>query len=134
MMLGLKFGSFRMKQSRELCVLIWMLVVNGSVWCQRPGVVKIGAVFSFNTVIGRASKPAMEAAVSDINQDPKILNGTKLHLITEDANCNVFLGGIEGNLKILDFPPFLVFLSVKLLCWLQNVQFERIKLVRAARI
>lgn len=91
-----------MKQlvTASLLSLIWLLF-NGFVCCQRPAVVNIGAIFTFDSVIGRVAKPAMETAVSDINNDRRILNGTKLNLITEDAKCNVFLGSVGGNLQIL---------------------------------
>ncbi|KAJ6723689.1 IONOTROPIC GLUTAMATE RECEPTOR [Salix koriyanagi] len=36
----------------------------------------------------------MEAAVSDINNDIRILNGTKLNLLMDDVNCSVFLGSV----------------------------------------
>lgn len=67
--------------------------------CEKPAVVNIGAIFTFNSVIGRAAKPAMEAAVADINANPTILNGTRLNLFMEDANCSVFLGSTEGNVN-----------------------------------
>ncbi|KAA8526501.1 hypothetical protein F0562_008296 [Nyssa sinensis] len=72
-----------------------------SVHCQRPAVVNVGAVFTFNSVIGRAAKLALEAAVFDINADPSILNGTELKLIMKDANCNVFMGSI-GAFQLIE--------------------------------
>ncbi|KAF9669523.1 hypothetical protein SADUNF_Sadunf14G0116400 [Salix dunnii] len=77
----------------RLFVSIWLLV-NGFVSCQRPDAVNLGAIFTFDSVIGRAAKPAMEAAVSDINNDSRILNGTKLNLLMDDVNCSVFLGSV----------------------------------------
>nr|BAL15054.1 glutamate receptor 3.1 [Solanum lycopersicum] len=47
--------------------------------------------------MGRAVKKAMELAVSDINGDPSILNGTSLNLIMEDSECSVFKGSIGGR-------------------------------------
>ncbi|KAJ7981300.1 Glutamate receptor [Quillaja saponaria] len=81
-------------------ILLWVLL-SGFVHCQTPAVVKIGAVFTFDSVIGRAAKVAIEAAVSDVNADPRILNGTELRLIMEDANCSVFLGSI-GAFQVLE--------------------------------
>lgn len=78
-----------------LIILIWVFL-TGSVYCQSPAVVNIGAVFTFNSVIGRAARVAMEAAVSDVNGDPRILNGTELKLIEREANCSAFLGSIEA--------------------------------------
>ncbi|KAK4577288.1 hypothetical protein RGQ29_027706 [Quercus rubra] len=83
-----------------LVVLIWVFL-NGSVYCQGPAVVNIGAIFTFNSVIGRAAKLAMETAVDDVNADPKILNGTRLNLISEDANCSAFLGSV-GAFQVLE--------------------------------
>ncbi|KAK9284377.1 hypothetical protein L1049_023548 [Liquidambar formosana] len=79
----------------QIFILIWVFL-NDSVCCQRPAVVNVGAIFTFNSVIGRAAKPAMNAAVSDVNADPHILKGTKLKIIMEDANCSVFMGSIEA--------------------------------------
>lgn len=67
------------------------------VGCQKPAVVNLGAIFTFDSVIGRAAKPAVEAAISDINDTPTILNGTHLKLFMKDADCNVFMGSTEGN-------------------------------------
>ncbi|KAG7010729.1 Glutamate receptor 3.7, partial [Cucurbita argyrosperma subsp. argyrosperma] len=74
---------------------IWVFLA-GSACCQRPAVVNIGAVFTFDSIIGRAAKVAMEAAVSDVNADPSILNGTRLNLIMADTHCNVLLGSIRA--------------------------------------
>ncbi|KAJ1389240.1 Periplasmic binding protein-like I [Sesbania bispinosa] len=49
----------------------------------RPASVNIGAIFTFDSVIGKAAKAAMEMAVSDVNSDPKVLNGTKLKFDNE---------------------------------------------------
>ncbi|KAI8009094.1 Glutamate receptor 3.7 [Camellia lanceoleosa] len=76
--------------------LFILIILGGSVYCERPSVVNVGAIFSFNSVIGRVAKAAMEAAASDINADPRILSGTELKLIREDTNCSVFMGSIEA--------------------------------------
>ncbi|KAK4366684.1 hypothetical protein RND71_014564 [Anisodus tanguticus] len=84
----------------QLCVFIWVLQSkNGK--CERPDVVNVGAVLSFDSVIGRAAKTVMELAVSDINGDPGILNGTRLNLIMEDSDCSVFKGSI-GALQVIE--------------------------------
>ena len=74
---------------------------------------KIGAIFTFDSVIGRVSKPAIELAVSDINEDPTILSGIKLSLIPEDSNCSVFMGAVEGTFSgfflLLYFFLFFIF-------------------------
>lgn len=79
----------------QVLILIWVFPY-GSVYCQRPAVINVGAIFTFNSVIGRAAKTAMEAAVSDVNADRSILYGTTLKLIMEDANCSVFMGSVEA--------------------------------------
>ncbi|MCD9561558.1 hypothetical protein HAX54_020725 [Datura stramonium] len=78
-----------------LLVFIWVLQ-NKHGNCERPDVVNVGAVFSFDSVMGRAAKTAMELALSDINGDPTILNGTRLNLIMADSVCSVFKGSIEA--------------------------------------
>ncbi|XP_030459567.1 glutamate receptor 3.7 [Syzygium oleosum] len=60
-----------------------------------PAVVRVGAIFTHDSVVGRSAKAAMEAAVADVNADPSVLNGTELRLFTEDANCSVFMGTVE---------------------------------------
>lgn len=79
-------------------IFVWVVLYD-SAYCQRPAVVNIGAIFTFNSVIGRAAKLTMELAVSDVNADPVILNGTKLKLTRKDASCSVFQGSVEGAFK-----------------------------------
>ncbi|KAK3031874.1 hypothetical protein RJ639_035644 [Escallonia herrerae] len=79
-----------------LALFVLVLVNHTLVNCQRPAVVNVGAIFTFNSVIGKAAKVAMEFAVSDVNADPRILNGTELKLIMEDADCSVFLGSVQA--------------------------------------
>uniref|UniRef100_A0A803M824 Glutamate receptor n=1 Tax=Chenopodium quinoa TaxID=63459 RepID=A0A803M824_CHEQI len=62
----------------------------------RPKSVNIGALFTFNSVIGRAVKPAMAATVDDINSNSSILHGTTINLIFSDTNCSGFLGTMEA--------------------------------------
>lgn len=83
---------------KQFMVVIWMwvIILCGIAHCQRPASLNIGAVFTFDSVIGRAAKAAMEMAVSDVNADPTVLKWTKLNLIKRDASCSVFLGSIGG--------------------------------------
>nr|AAF21042.1 Glr5 [Arabidopsis thaliana] len=69
--------------------------------CQRPQLVNIGAVFAFDSVIGRAAKVALEAAVSDVNNDKSFLKETELRLLMEDSACNVFRGSF-GAFELLE--------------------------------
>ena len=63
----------------------------------RPNVVNIGAFFTFSSVVGKVAKVAVEAAVEDVNSDPSVLGGTKLHLTTHDTKYSGFLGIVEGK-------------------------------------
>lgn len=97
-------------------MLVFILVVFGSGWGKgvgaqnstvspssfRPNSVNIGALFTFSSVIGRAVKPAIAAAIDDVNSNSSILPGTKLNLIFHDTNCSGFLGTMEGNTLSLD--------------------------------
>lgn len=82
----------------QLVTWIWVCgVAHGG----RPSSVNIGAVFAFDSVIGRVAKEAMQMAVSDVNADPTVLKGTILNLIPKDAVCNAFLGAI-GAFQVLE--------------------------------
>ncbi|KAL5706074.1 hypothetical protein ACHQM5_024283 [Ranunculus cassubicifolius] len=61
-----------------------------------PAIVNIGAIFSFNSTIGRVAKIAMDAAVHDINLDSTLLKETILKLHKQDSNCNAFIGTVEA--------------------------------------
>lgn len=98
-----------MRHVVALPLALWVWVIfHGSVLCQRPAVVNIGAVFTFDSVIGRPAKVAMKVAVSDVNSDPRILNGTELNLIMGDAKCSVFMGCIAGTFKLYFLLLFLL--------------------------
>ncbi|CAL5398342.1 unnamed protein product [Camellia sinensis] len=71
------------------------LLLNGS--CQRPEILRIETLLSYNSVIGRVSKVAIETAITDVNADPSILNGTQLKLIMDDTGFNVFLGSVKES-------------------------------------
>uniref|UniRef100_A0A2N9ESU5 Ionotropic glutamate receptor C-terminal domain-containing protein n=1 Tax=Fagus sylvatica TaxID=28930 RepID=A0A2N9ESU5_FAGSY len=85
-----------------LCVSIFVLCITAlSEGVLRPDVVKVGAVFTFNTINGKVARIAMKAAEDDINSDPSILGGSKLSILIHDSNFNGFLG-IIGALKYLE--------------------------------
>lgn len=74
---------------------------NGSsVSTTRPSVVNVGALFTYNSIIGRAAMLGIQQAVKDVNANPSILSGTRLNVITQDTNCSGFLGTIEGESSI----------------------------------
>ncbi|KAF8410638.1 hypothetical protein HHK36_003170 [Tetracentron sinense] len=62
----------------------------------RPAVVNIGALFTFDSTIGRVAKIAMEAAVEDVNSNSSVLGGTKLYIKMQDSNCSGFIGIVEA--------------------------------------
>ncbi|KAK9133461.1 hypothetical protein Scep_012989 [Stephania cephalantha] len=70
--------------------------------CQPPKVVKIAALFTFDSVIGRSAKTAIEAAIYDVNNDPRILEGIRLNLIMKDLNCSAFTGAIEAVFQVIE--------------------------------
>lgn len=63
----------------------------------RPTAVAIGSLFTRDSVIGKAAKPAIQAAIDDVNADSSILPGTELNLLEYDTNCSGFLGTVEGT-------------------------------------
>ncbi|XP_073004376.1 glutamate receptor 3.5-like [Typha latifolia] len=77
-----------------VCFLVGMLGVVGQK--SRPAVVNVGALFTYNSTIGRAAKLAIELAMEDVNADEGVLAGTKLNVIMQDTNCSGFLGTIEA--------------------------------------
>ncbi|KAH9317060.1 hypothetical protein KI387_018829, partial [Taxus chinensis] len=71
-----------------------LILCNGSIvdGNARPLVVNVGALFAFNSTIGRVAKIAMELAVKDVNNNKSLLNGTTLELSMMDSNCSAFIG------------------------------------------
>jgi len=66
----------------------------------RPSEVTVGALFTYDSTIGRAAQLAIELAVDDVNADGKVLPGTQLNLVPQDTNCSGFLGTIEGSVFV----------------------------------
>ncbi|GLJ56035.1 hypothetical protein SUGI_1203140 [Cryptomeria japonica] len=62
----------------------------------RPLVANVGALFAFDSTIGRVAKAAMELAVKDVNNNHSLLSGTKLELSMVDSNCSAFIGTAAG--------------------------------------
>ncbi|KAH1220825.1 Glutamate receptor 3.4 [Glycine max] len=58
--------------------------VNSTV-SSRPKVVKFGALFNMDSVIGRSALPAIMAAVKDVNSSTSILPGIDLQLMENDV-------------------------------------------------
>ncbi|XP_050387972.1 glutamate receptor 3.6-like [Argentina anserina] len=62
----------------------------------RPEIVNVGAILASNSIVGKAAKVAMEAAVADVNSDPSVLRGTKMVVTTQNSDFSGFLGIIEA--------------------------------------
>ncbi|XP_066389279.1 glutamate receptor 3.4-like isoform X2 [Miscanthus floridulus] len=62
----------------------------------RPPSVTIGALFTFDSVIGRSARTAIQLAVNDVNGDPDVLRGTNLSVIFQDTKCSGFVGTIQA--------------------------------------
>ena len=77
----------------------------------RPSIINIGAIFSFNSTIGKVAKVAIEAAVDDVNSNSSVLNGTKLQISLQDTKISSgFLGIVNCKfMSISVFPYFFTF-------------------------
>ena len=64
---------------------------NAGVSSSKPNVVNIGALYTFNSVIRRSAKPAIEAAVDDVNSDSTVLVGMNTH---KEKLIHIFSFGI----------------------------------------
>ncbi|CAD6338645.1 unnamed protein product [Miscanthus lutarioriparius] len=74
----------------------------------RPSEVAVGALFTYDSTIGRAARLAIELAVDDVNADRTVLAGTQLNLLAQDTNCSGFLGTIEDpTLSASEYPYFI---------------------------
>ncbi|RLN34333.1 glutamate receptor 3.4-like [Panicum miliaceum] len=62
----------------------------------RPPSVTIGALFTFDSVIGSSAATAIRLAVDDINRDATVLRGTNLSVIMQDTKCSGFVGTIQA--------------------------------------
>ncbi|KAL4318691.1 hypothetical protein GQ457_18G024090 [Hibiscus cannabinus] len=94
-----------MKGDLLILLSLWFIWFPVGVFCSsgntsssslKPKVINIGALVTVNSVIGRAAKPALEAAIDDVNSDPNILNGIELKLVLGDTNCSGFIGTMEA--------------------------------------
>ncbi|KAM1127260.1 glutamate receptor 3.3 [Malus sylvestris] len=81
-----------------VCVVCWVLPFGfgSSHSSSRPAVVKIGAIFTFESTIGRVAKLAIREAVKDVNSNSSILHGTKLAVNMQSSNCSGFLGMVQA--------------------------------------
>ncbi|KAL2522075.1 Glutamate receptor 3.3 [Forsythia ovata] len=86
-----------------ICVfLLWLLsfgVLSNGLTANvssRPAVVKVGAIFTLDSTIGRVAKIAIKEAVKDVNSNSSVLRGTKLVVKIRNSNCSGFLGLVEA--------------------------------------
>lgn len=86
------------------CLWIPSLVVEGrngttitnSTNSSTPRVLRVGALFTLNSIIGRSAKPALMAAFDDVNANSNVLPGVKLEVVLHDTNCSGFVGTMEA--------------------------------------
>ncbi|KAL2926088.1 Glutamate receptor 3.3 [Bienertia sinuspersici] len=62
----------------------------------RPALINIGALFNFNSTIGKVAKIAIQEAVDDIYSNSSILNGYTLNITLKESVCNGFLGFVQA--------------------------------------
>lgn len=91
-----------MKQPWALLFVSWLcLGLLGKGHSGKPAVVKIGSIFSFDSVVGKVAKIAIEEAVKDVNSNPDVLHGTQLQLSMQNSNCSGFMGMVEGKFGLI---------------------------------
>ena len=90
----------------------------------RPPSVTIGALFTFDSVIGSSAATAIRLAVDDINRDATLLRGTNLSVLVQDTKCSGFVGTIQGRHLICSvLISFFVLQTNKNLCLLVLIIF-----------
>ncbi|KAI3947823.1 hypothetical protein MKX01_034488 [Papaver californicum] len=90
-----------MKMSWFLLLLLVLQYGVLTTGVARPAVVSIGAMYTADTINGKVTNIAMDAAVRDVNSDPRVLHGSKLVLNLHDSNFSGFLG-IIGALQFME--------------------------------
>lgn len=94
--------KFKKKNSLEMNLfwVVWclgvLLVEAANVSSSRPAVVNIGAIFNFDSVVGKVAKIALDEAVKDVNSNTSILHGTKLVLSMQSSNYSGFIGMVQA--------------------------------------
>lgn len=88
----------RMPMRRTSVFLIFCMFVAMGVIAQNgnKSVVNVGALYTFDSYIGRSIGPALHAAIEDVNADSTVLKDWKINLIFQDTNCSGFVGTVEG--------------------------------------
>lgn len=87
-----------MPMRRALVFLIFCMFVAMGVIAQNgnSSVVNVGALYTFDSYIGRSIGPALHAAIEDVNADSTVLKDWKINLIFQDTNCSGFVGTVEA--------------------------------------
>lgn len=62
-----------------------------------PSTVTVGALLTFDSVIGASAAAAVRLAVDDVNRDATVLRGTNLTVLMQDTMCSGFVGAVQGN-------------------------------------
>ncbi|KAL9229708.1 hypothetical protein vseg_005146 [Gypsophila vaccaria] len=75
---------------------------NDTTSSTRPKEVNIGAIFAFDTTIGKVAKVAIQAALDDVNDSPSVLHGTKLNITMKDSIFNGLVGIVEAMSFLTD--------------------------------
>ncbi|XP_010510025.1 PREDICTED: glutamate receptor 3.5-like isoform X2 [Camelina sativa] len=86
-----------------LCVFgFWVLPTKGAGGesflnnSSLPSSINVGALFTYDSFIGRAAKPAFVAAIEEVNADQSILRNTKLNIVFQDSDCSGFVGTMRA--------------------------------------
>ncbi|CAO2833706.1 unnamed protein product [Amaranthus hypochondriacus] len=79
-----------------LISLLFVLSLGATNNVSTPAVINIGALFSFNSTIGKVVKIAIQEAVDDVNSNPSILHGSTLNLTMRNSDCSGFMGFIQA--------------------------------------
>ncbi|MCO5591581.1 hypothetical protein L7F22_045568 [Adiantum nelumboides] len=61
-----------------------------------PEHVKIGALFAFNSTVGKVVQDAIQLALKDVNNALEVLNGTELEMKVFDSGCNPVQGAASA--------------------------------------
>ncbi|PKA62215.1 Glutamate receptor 3.7 [Apostasia shenzhenica] len=77
-------------------LMLSMFCLHGILSGERPAVVNIGAILTYESAIGKVAKAAIETAVDDVNANDQILYGTRLNLFMENSNCSAFIGTLAA--------------------------------------
>lgn len=106
-------------------------VVGDNVNISRPAQVHIGAIYTFDSTIGKVAKIAMQEAVNDVNANRSVLPGTKLVLTMQNSNCSGFVGMVQGNLLINLFSLHLLLIPI---CICVNISLYKLQLCGSWRL